>query len=311
MNETLNKNGYILIKDPLETNQKNRALSCIIPVGNGKTKIDYNKFNEFINTDFIPKINETLGWSATYLKYRFSNFQNAKDAAQFHGDLYNFADDNLMPIYTGLIYFDNSIMEVIPGSHIKNNLSTNDLYSRRKQIKMNGGDMLVFHANMHHRGIFFETVKDRRLLQVFEIFPNNDTYTVYYPKILSVLSRQSFIIDNSLFISDITSKSKICDKIITYLHYFIMNNNMQYRIIMSDISDEQKNGKYVGYVPGIIGTVNPDGLQDWNINMIVNEHDTIIPNTTMQKITIILVLLLIANKYNMHKKINIKNKYKK
>ena len=300
MNEKLHTNGYIIIKDPLGSNQKNRALSSIVQVGGGKTKIDYNKFNEFINNDFIPKINETLGWSAIYLKYRFSNFQNAKDAAQFHGDIYNFADDDLMPIYTGLIYFDNSILEVIPGSHIKNNLSSNELYARRKQIKIIGGDMLVFHANMHHRGIFYETVNDRRLLQVFDIFPNNDIYTLYYPKLLSVITGQSFIVNNVSFISEATSKSKNLDTIISYLHYLMMNNGIQYKIIMSDICDEKKRGRYVGYVPGLVGTVKPGELQDWNINMTVIEHDIIMPNTTIQKITFMLVLLLLIGRCNFN-----------
>ena len=301
MNEVLHKNGYIIIKDPLGENQKNRALSCIVQVGNGKTKIDYSRFNEFINNDFIPQINETLGWSAVYLKYRFSNFQNAKDAAQFHSDIYNFTDDKLMPIYTGLIYFDNSILEIIPGSHIKNDLSTNELYARRKQIQMNRGDMLVFHANMHHRGIFYETADDRRLLQVFDIFPNNDIYTSYYPKLLSVITGQSFIMNNTGFISEATSKNKNLDTIITYLHYMMVNNGIQYKIIMSDIMDEQKKGRFVGYVPGLIGTVKPGELQDWNTNMTVIEHDIIMPNTTIQKITVVLVLLLLASRCNYKK----------
>jgi ectoine hydroxylase-related dioxygenase (phytanoyl-CoA dioxygenase family) len=173
MEDKLHTNGYIIIKNPLSNYQKNNALDCIKDVGNGKTMIDYNNFNFFVNNDFIPKINETLGWSSIYLKYRFSNSQNSKDAATFHGDVYNFSDENLLPIYTGLIYFDRAVMEIIPGSHIKNNLSTRELYNMRKLIHMEPGDMLVFHANMHHRGVFYESNrKNRRLLQVFEIFPN-------------------------------------------------------------------------------------------------------------------------------------------
>ena len=305
MNDELHKNGYIIIKDPLGYSQKERALSSIIQVGGGKTKIDYNIFNEFINNDFIPKINETLGWSSIYLKYRFSNFQNAKDAAQFHGDVYNFADEDLMPIYTGLIYFDKSILEIIPGSHIKNNLSTNELYAMKKQIKPNAGDMIVFHANIHHRGIFYETSENRRLLQVFDIFPNKYIYMSYYPKFLSVITGQKFITTHVSFISEAISKNKFLDTIMTYLSYLMVNNGVQYKIIMSDITDEQKKGRYVGYVPGLIDTVKPGQLQDWNINMTVIEHNTIIPNTTSQKITLALVLILLASRCNL----NSYNKY--
>jgi hypothetical protein len=79
-----------------------------------------------------------------------------------------------------------------------------------------------------------------------------------------------------------------------------MNNGIQYKIIMSDICDEKKRGRYVGYVPGLVGTVKPGELQDWNTNMTVIEHDIIMPNTTIQKITFMLVLLLLIGRCNFN-----------
>ena len=311
MNYELTKNGYIIIKNPLSTYQINNALSCIVDNGNNKTKIDYNKLNLFIDNDFIPRINETLGWSSIYLKYRFSNSQNSKDAATFHGDVYNFADDNIMPIYTGLIYFDDAFMEIVPGSHNKNTLSTNELYEKRIKIKMNPGDVLVFHANIHHRGVFYESKsKNRRLLQVFEIFPNKKIYDVYYPNFLSVLTGQTFIFNNISFLSETISKNKNLDELTTYLHYWLINNELQYKLIMSDITEYQKKGKYVGYVPGLIDTVKEGILQDWNINITHIEHNTIIPNTTIQKITIIIILMvLISSRCNSISNVKSYKKY--
>lgn len=301
LNYELHKNGYIIIKQPLSNYQINNALSCIVN-SNGKTKIDYNKFNLFIDNDFIPRINETLGWSSSYLKYRFSNSQNSKDAAMFHGDVYNFADNNIMPIYTGLIYFDDAFMEIIPKSHIKNNLSTKELYERRKKIKMSSGDILVFHANIHHRGIFYESKsKNRRLLQVFEIFPDKKTWDIYYPNFLSVLTGQTFIINNINFISETISKHKNLNNIVTYLHYWLLNNELQYKFILLDITEYEKTGKYIGYIPGLIDTVREGMLQDLNINMTHIAYNTIIPKTTIQKttiiITVMILMIIILNKY--------------
>jgi hypothetical protein len=281
--------------------------------------INYNKLNLFINNDFIPKINEILNWSSIYLKYRFSNSQNSRDAATFHGDVYNFVDDNLMPIFTGLIYFDDATLEIVPKSHIKNTLSTKELYEKRTKIKMNYGDILIFHANLHHRGVFYESKsKNRRLLQVFEIFPNYEIYNLCYPKFLSVITGKSFIMNNINFINEFISKNKNVDETITYLHYWLVNNKLHYKIVMSDITEEQKKGKYIGYVSGLIDTVKENTLQEWNINMTVHNHNTIIPNTTIQVIILILILLLIIayrcdviskiklyyKKYNIKKNVN-------
>ena len=98
MNYELTKNGYIIIKNPLSTYQINNALSCIVDNGNNKTKIDYNKLNLFIDNDFIPRINETLGWSSIYLKYRFSNY-NLYIIYNDELYLYNYFNDYIILFY--------------------------------------------------------------------------------------------------------------------------------------------------------------------------------------------------------------------
>jgi len=65
-----------------------------------------------------------------YIKFRFSNNNNSIDASVFHRDDYNYTDSSMIPIYTALCYFDKAELEIIPGSHIKNNLSLTDLYKR-------------------------------------------------------------------------------------------------------------------------------------------------------------------------------------
>ena len=136
MNNKLHENGYIIIKNPLSELSKKKALSSIIHINTQKTMINYNNLNLFINNDFIPKINGILNWSSIYLKYRFSNSQNSRDASTFHGDVYNYVDNNLTPIFTALIYFDDAALEIVPKSHIKNTLSTKELYEKRTFKKL-------------------------------------------------------------------------------------------------------------------------------------------------------------------------------
>jgi len=52
-----------------------------------------------------------------YLKYRVSNNNKSSDAGSFHRDLHSYA--GVPEIYTCLTYLDESIMEIIVGSHKK------------------------------------------------------------------------------------------------------------------------------------------------------------------------------------------------
>lgn len=307
MQTDLDKNGYVLIPNPLSNQHKQNALSCIVNMHDNSTKIDYTRLNNFIDTDLIPNLNETFGWKAKYVKYRFSNMQNSKDASTFHGDIYNFVNDDIMPIYTSIIYFDDAELEIIPGSHLKHNLSTSELYSNKIKIKINAGNMLVFHANMYHRGIFYKSIQpNRRILQVFDIFPNQKTFDELFPKLLTVITdnQGKGFVSNA---TDFFSKNKYLTDLSTLPHLWLLNNSSQYKILLSDISDEEKKGKYITYLPGRVDTVKPGELQDWNINMTVIPYKTIRPDFTLQ--TIVLVFIAILIMYFMISMLNLKTKY--
>ena len=47
----------------------------------------------------------------------------------------------------------------------------------KKQIYMKQGDILIFHATLIHRGIFYTNQKERRLLQCFDCIPT-DKYNI-------------------------------------------------------------------------------------------------------------------------------------
>lgn len=302
----LKTNGYVIFRNNLSNEELNQGLSCI-----HNDKINYTQMKNFIDTIYWTKINKALGWNALYLKFRFSNFENLKDASLFHGDVYNHTKSKIMPIYTGLCYFDDSLLEIIPGSHLNNNISSSELFSRKKIIKVKKGDMLIFHANMYHRGIAFpenKKQKNRRLLQIFEIWPNKELYDETKDKFLTVLTNKTDIIKQFYNIGPFAKRINVSENIV-YWHYLLVRNNMQYKIIFSDICNETKNNKYVGYEPGARDIIKQNELQPWNINIIVREHNTIIPNTTIQTIVICLIFIMfikLSIKFYQHLNLQLK-----
>ena len=284
----LKTDGYIIISNKLTPNELSQGLVSIYEKG-----IDYTQMKKFIDYIYLPKVNDILGWNSIYLKFRFSDFENLKDASLFHNDLYNHSDDNIMPVYTGLCYFDDSSLEIIPQSHIKSDLTLNEMYNKKKVINVYKGDILIFHANLFHRGIAktksqHNTKTNRRILQIFEIFPNEITYNKLNDKIVAVLTTK-----NNLANSGLLAINKNVNKYIVYLHYLLVGNDMQYKIIGSDISDAQKKNKYVGYEPGGRSKITPGKHQPWNINVIVKDHNTITPNRNKQKIIFCLIFIIL------------------
>ena len=296
----LKTDGYIIIRNKLTPNELSQGLASIYEKG-----IDYTQMKKFIDYIYLPKVNDILGWNSIYLKFRFSNFENLKDASLFHNDLYNHSDDNIMPVYTGLCYFDDSSLEIIPQSHIKSDLTLNEMYEKKKVINVYKGDILIFHANLFHRGIaktqsyHKDIVKtdllymdngetNRRVLQIFEIFPNEITYNKLNDKIIAVLTTENNLANSGL----LPIKSNV-NKYIVYLHYLLVGNDMQYKIIGSDISDAQKKNKYVGYEPGGRSKIIPGKHQPLNINIIVKDHNTLTPNRNKQKIIFCLIFIIL------------------
>lgn len=167
-------------KNVLTKSQINFALSCV----QSDNLVNYHIMKQFIDNCFFPTIQQstTIIKNPKYVKFRFSNNNNSTDASTFHSDIYNHTNSEILPIYTCLCYFDDSQLEVIPGSHIKsNNITITSLqsYSNKVIINVNRGDILIFHANLHHRGVNFGSSRNRRLLQVFEVFPDENIYIIH------------------------------------------------------------------------------------------------------------------------------------
>lgn len=270
MNSRLEEDGYILFKTVLSNKQLWTGLRSIKKQPDGMELIDYNELKaNFIDAHFIPYINNELGWNAVYNKFRFSNKSNSRDASTFHADIYNFTYYD-MPIYTCLEYFDKATLEIIPGSHKRNKHTTTDiLHKARIKLIIVPGDILVFNSNLYHRGVFYEKgIQSRKLLQVFDVYPNKDIYDKYNDNYLTVTVNNSKLTSVVNEFSELTSNYKSLNELITYYHLWLVNNNIQYKLIT--YNTDNTNYKYYGYIPGNIDYISPQNeLQAWNINIYV------------------------------------------
>ena len=297
--------GYVILKNHLQGYEIEDGLSHIHPNGDS---VDYAGFKGFVDRVFFRHIRDELGWSdPTYIKFRFSNKQNAKDASTFHGDVYNHsyayrkndskeggendskvgADTapvfDILPIYTCLTYFDNAQMELVPYSHLSERLrrergiptASSELYKTRRVVALKAGDILVFHANLHHRGLFYDVQQHRRILQVFETFPSRSEYERHNHRLYTVVSGTTGFVKSIGEMNYRLSQHKQIINAINRFHYILVCNDLQYRITMSDIPQSQKRGNFVGYEAGVRDIIRPGEYQPWNVNMICERDQTL------------------------------------
>ena len=172
-NEELQENGYIIFRKEIPQERVEYGKEQI------NDKVNYYRLKEFIDNDLMKKVNIKLNTNLDYLKYRVSNNNNSTDAGSFHRDIHSYA--GVPEIYTCLTYLDVSIMEIIVGSHKKISIPFFQIIKylrKRKKIKMNPGDILVFNAALIHRGLFYKSNnKNRRIIQLFDCVENKDYYT--------------------------------------------------------------------------------------------------------------------------------------
>lgn len=173
-----------------------------------------------------------------------------------HGDAYNHTDENTIGIYTCLLYFDEADMEVIPFTHKKdyvNKYSASELFNQRIRIKMEPGDVLIFHSNLHHRGVGYNTllstglVKSRRLLQIFDVCFTQEEYDKYFNKIKVVLTGNSALVKLQ---NSISGESSGPGDFLSLMNYFLVRHDYQYRSILIDIPQSEKKDHIISYEPG-------------------------------------------------------------
>lgn len=274
----IDNDGYILLKGILSQDQLQYGLNS-----DNDGIVDYMIIRDFIDNHFMPTIitNTNFITKPKYIKFRYSNNNNSTDASTFHSDIYNFTDDEIMPIYTCLCYFDKTQMELIPGSHKKQfhkEYSCISSYDKKQIITIEPGDILVFNANIYHRGVNFNTQGNRRLLQVFEVFPDDETYISNYDKFITVITSNKYSTSMINNLSYCVSKIPFVIDNICFPHYVLVYYNLQYVVTLNDLAPWDKNDKLITYEPGKrMNYESITGMDPINTNIICENTKTTEP----------------------------------
>ena len=297
MNE-INNNGYLLIKNILTKEQLDTCLNC-----DNNGTINYIKMKYFIDNIFIPSVSSNTNFipKPKYIKFRYSNNNNSVDASTFHSDVYNYSSSETIPIYTCLCYFDKTQMELIPGSHKKQfhsqNFSINS-YFQKIIIDIEPGDILVFNANLYHRGRNYDTKGNRRLLQVFEVFPDEDTFQNNYNNFLTVITSNSSAVNLVSQFSYIISKMPLLLDCSCFISYILVYNDLQYKVMLKDLPPWDKANKLITYEPSKRIEYNKvTGSDPINVNIICSKSNTTEPSNFYLFIFIIFFLVLLILLY--------------
>ena len=145
--------------------------------------MDYSKMTVFVN-NCLSKLNP----SYVCVKYRASNNTNSSDAGLLHRDIMNYGQLSAAvvappPVFTILIYLDTASMRIVPGSYKLPSMSLVEAIKYRmgtEKITINPGDLFMFHASSIHSGLFdSDTSRDRRLVQIFEVYPTRELRDYY------------------------------------------------------------------------------------------------------------------------------------
>jgi hypothetical protein len=159
---------------------------------------------------------------------------------------------------------------------------------KKIQLSMNPGDVLVFYSTLLHRGIFTENLPNRRLIQVFEVFPSIDEFETYSDKIHHILGNDSY---NEQMIS--FAKNKILNGIMNYYGY--LNSSTGYGVVDDEydyLSSESRCGR-LDIEEGTFQDSNKYILRKPNRVIDTDEHNKIVYNMFYKKIIIYLIITFI------------------
>ena len=263
----LHTNGYVILKNRINQYEVNEI----------DNKINYSDLKHFIDNDFFSQITKALPEFSDpqYVKFRYSNNNNSIDASVFHQDDYNFMDVSMIPMYTALCYFDSAELELIPGSHIKNNLSLIDSYKNKKVIHLEKGDIVVFHSNIFHKGANFTKGKDRRVLQVFTIYPTKEIYKEYNQHFKVVNTSDNKITKTNFMYY--FSQNETYLNILNFFMLIVVYLGIHYKITMKDLPPSEKEDRIISYEPSGRIYYKPGLVDDININIIVDDTSEEVP----------------------------------
>ena len=260
--------------------------------------VDYHAMKRYIDTQMLPAINNAVPVipNPIYGKFRFSDNNNSTDAALHHGDIYNHTDQELIPIYTCLIYFDDAEVEVVPGTHhlpTFKETSTAQKWAQKKKLQFRPGDMLIFHANLHHRGVGYSPSGHRRILQVFNIFPNREIHAIHNPRLHTMQTSQSFWAELGGKGLKTLATMPMMINVACIISYVLVCNSWQYKLALADIPSSEKQGRYLSYEPGKNKRIELCSRSEpVNVNIVCDpEFQKLDPSTYYLKYAAIMMLV--------------------
>lgn len=189
--------GYVLLKGAIPEAEVERARGCI-----RGDAVEYGCMQRFVEAAMLAAANDAMNsgplphrwkWDARYVKYRVSDNNNSSDASTFHRDV--ICLEGWQPVFTCLSYLDFTVMELIPGSHRQLRASVAEaaaMYPDFRLVAVEPGDVLLFSSTLLHRGIFTDAVEHRRLVQIFDVYPNREVYKKVAPRTLHVPGDETY-----------------------------------------------------------------------------------------------------------------------
>lgn len=120
-------------------------------------------------------VNKHFNWDTQFSTYRCSSGTHIVGANGFHRDQFDYTSfTSVLPVYTVIVYLDDSEFEYIPGSHLLKEMNiTTSLWMafKLKRLSLPAGSIVVLNGTTVHRAVR-STDRMRRVIQFFVTFPS-------------------------------------------------------------------------------------------------------------------------------------------
>jgi hypothetical protein len=286
----LSQNGYILLKNSIDTNLGNNCLDT--------NKLDYKCVYSAINRKYFPIIQKQIpdADGASFRRFIFSNNSYSSMDSLYHANSYNHTDTNEIPIYCAYLFFSSAKLEIIPGSQN----TTNKMNSGSKiQLDLKNGDVVIMNSNLHNRTI---NNGNSKILKIMDIFPNEEVKDRYSHNFIVAQMNNSLIIKQIIFSLIFFSKSNIIMSFINSFYYFLVYYDVHNNFLLESINNKGKLVSYEANNRKYLDELNDS--ESWNTYIITDRN--ISTQYFGNNLSIILVLSLVL--YGVFIYLSCKNK---
>lgn len=206
-------------------------------------------------TQDLPGVDKPM-----YRRFTFYHNRYPSLSSVYHKTLYNYLDKpSQLPIYCALCFMDSGTVEVIDGSHDTTNSWT---LGGRNQLQLEKGDILIVNASLIVRDMN-TTGHTTRILKIWDIFANRQTYQQYADKMVVVQTAKSLVMQSLAAGLVYTSQYSIFITPINIVNYLLVYYGIQYHFLLEDIPLTNRRNKIIGY-----DTSPNAGTNQWNRTIV-------------------------------------------